>query len=64
MMAGERDRQDLMKEATSAFGAAGIPTTFRVIPRARHGEMGPHPEETMGAALDWCWDNARGNDAE
>jgi pimeloyl-ACP methyl ester carboxylesterase len=55
MMAGERDRQDLMKKGASDFRAAGIPATFQVIPGARHGEMGPHPEDTMGAALDWAW---------
>jgi pimeloyl-ACP methyl ester carboxylesterase len=59
MMAGARDRQDLMKEGASAFSAAGIPATFQVIAEARHGEMGPHPEQTMGAALDWAWEHAR-----
>ena len=59
MMAGERDRLDLMKQAASVYRAAGIPATFQAIPGARHGEMGPHPEETMGGALDWCWDNGR-----
>jgi predicted esterase len=60
MMAGERDRQDLMKQGASAFRAAGVPVTFQVIPQARHGEMGPHPEETMASVLDWCWKNSRG----
>jgi pimeloyl-ACP methyl ester carboxylesterase len=59
MMAGERDRLDLMKAGAAAFRAANIPATFQVIPEARHGEMGPHPEQTMGAALDWLWENDR-----
>jgi pimeloyl-ACP methyl ester carboxylesterase len=59
MMAGARDRLDLMKAGAAAFRAADIPSTFQVIPEARHGEMGPHPEETMGAALDWLWENDR-----
>jgi pimeloyl-ACP methyl ester carboxylesterase len=59
MMAGERDRLDLMKAGAAAFRAANIPATFQAIPEARHGEMGPHPERTMGAALDWLWDNDR-----
>jgi hypothetical protein len=37
---------------------AGVPATFQLIRGARHGELGVHPEETMGAALDWAWENA------
>lgn len=58
-MAGERDRRDLMRTGAEAFRAVGVPATFRVIPEARHGEMGPHPEQTMGAALDWLWENEK-----
>jgi predicted esterase len=58
-MAGERDRRDLMQSGANAFRAAGIPATFQLIPEARHGEMGPHPEQTMGAALDWLWGNQK-----
>jgi pimeloyl-ACP methyl ester carboxylesterase len=54
-MAGERDRQDLMKASARALGGASIPSTFMVIPEATHGAMGPTPEKTMGAALDWLW---------
>jgi len=53
MMAGERDRQDLMKKAARALSSAGIPSIYRVIPEATHGAMGPTPEKTMGEALDW-----------
>jgi pimeloyl-ACP methyl ester carboxylesterase len=59
MMAGERDRLDLMQTGAAAFRAANIPAIFQAIPEARHGEMGPHPEQTMGAALDWLWENDR-----
>lgn len=59
MMAGERDRLDLMKAGALAFRAADIPATFQAIPEARHGEMGPHPEQTMATALDWLWQNDR-----
>src|SRR5205085_1178971 len=45
-MAGERDRRDLMRAGAEAFRAAGVPATFQLIPEARHGEMGPHPEQT------------------
>ena len=34
----------------------GIRTIFQSIPEAKHGEMGPRPEETMGRALEWLWD--------
>jgi predicted esterase len=63
MMAGERDRQDQMKAGMRAFRAAGIPATFMVIPKATHGAMGPTPEETMGAALDWLWEHSRADRA-
>jgi predicted esterase len=59
MMAGARDRQDLMKAGTRSLLAAGVPTTFMVIPEASHGAMGPTPEKTMGEALDWLFERAR-----
>jgi len=55
MMAGERDRQDLMKQGAKALAKAGIPSTFMVIPEATHGAMGPTPEKTMGDALEWLF---------
>jgi predicted esterase len=55
MMAGELDRRDLMRQSTQALTASGVPATFMIIPRARHGDMGPTPEQTMGTALDWLW---------
>jgi predicted esterase len=59
MMAGERDRKDLMKTGTRALTAAGVPAVFQIIPEATHGAMGPVPEKTMGEALDWLWSNQR-----
>jgi len=53
MMAGERDRQDLMKTSERALRRIGVPVTFLLIPQATHGAMGPTPERTMGAALDF-----------
>lgn len=53
MVAGERDRQDLMKRGARAFSAAGIPSTFFELPEATHGEMGPDAERVMGRVLDW-----------
>jgi hypothetical protein len=55
MMAGEKDRQDLMKQGARALAKAGIPSTFMVIPEATHGAMGPTPEKTMGDALEWLF---------
>jgi predicted esterase len=59
MMAGERDRKDLMKTGARALTAAGVPAVFQIIPEATHGAMGPVPEKTMGEALDWLWSNQR-----
>lgn len=55
MMAGERDRQDLMKTGARRLAAAKIRSEFRIIPEATHGSMGPHPEQTMQEALDWVY---------
>jgi pimeloyl-ACP methyl ester carboxylesterase len=59
MMAGERDRQDQMKAGARALESAGVPATFIEIPEASHGAMGPAPEQTMGAALDWLFSRSR-----
>jgi pimeloyl-ACP methyl ester carboxylesterase len=55
MMAGERDRQDLMKQGARRLAGAKIRAEFRIIPEATHGSMGPHPERTMQEALDWVY---------
>ena len=51
MMAGERDRQDVMRQSQRALQRTGVPVTFLLIPEATHGAMGPTPERTMDAAL-------------
>lgn len=51
LMAGERDRRDLMKASERVLRASGVPAQFMLIPEATHGAMGPVPEQTMGAAL-------------
>jgi pimeloyl-ACP methyl ester carboxylesterase len=53
LIAGERDRQDLMKKGARAFDAAGIRSGFFVLPGARHGEMGPDSERVMDEVLEW-----------
>jgi predicted esterase len=58
-MAGERDRRDLMEASARVLSAASIPATFMIIPQATHGAMGPTPEKTMGAALDWLWEHRK-----
>jgi predicted esterase len=51
MMAGERDRQDLMRRSERALRQSGVPASFLLIPEATHGAMGPAPERTMGEAF-------------
>ncbi len=53
MMAGERDRRDLMRQSERALQYAGVPVKFLLIPEATHGAMGPTPERTMGEAFDF-----------
>jgi pimeloyl-ACP methyl ester carboxylesterase len=62
-MAGELDRQDLMKKGVGVLLAAGIPTTYMMIPQATHGAMGPTPEKTMGQSLDWLWEHQKPDDS-
>ena len=59
MMAGERDRQDLMKQSALAIIKAGIPSTFMILPEATHGAMGSAPEKSMSEALDWLFAHER-----
>lgn len=58
MMAGSRDRQDRMRAGERAFRAAGIPVTYRVLPDAAHGEMGPQAERVMGEVFEWLHQSA------
>lgn len=59
MIAGSKDRQDLMKTGARDLNASGIPSTFLILPGAKHGQMGSESERVMGEALDWLWENAR-----
>ena len=59
MMAGSRDRKDLMRSGLSAMRGAGIPATFIELPGASHGEMGTEPERVMGEALAWLFEHDR-----
>ncbi len=59
MIAGENDRRDLMETGARDLDASGIPSTFMILPGAKHGEMGPEGERVMGEALDWLWKNER-----
>jgi pimeloyl-ACP methyl ester carboxylesterase len=54
-MAGEFDRQGLMKKSAADLAAAGVPAAYFIIPRASHGSMGAAPETTFGTMLDWLW---------
>jgi predicted esterase len=53
MVAGERDRQDLMKKGARAFDAAGVRSKFFELPEAAHGQMGPASERVMREVLEW-----------
>lgn len=55
MMAGERDRQDLMRASARALTSTRVPATFMLIPKAAHGDLGLTPEQTMAQALDWLF---------
>lgn len=59
MIAGERDRQDLMQSGARELRASGIPSTFLILPGAKHGQMGPEAERVMTEAFDWLWANER-----
>lgn len=58
MMAGERDRQDLMRASERALQRSAVPVTFVLIPGATHGAMGPTPEQTMRSALEFLQSQA------
>lgn len=59
MMAGEFDRRDQMHRGVRSMVGHGVPSTFVLIPGARHGAMGNTPEQTMATALDWLWKNSK-----
>lgn len=59
MMAGDRDRRDLMQQSQRALQAGGVPALFLVMPDAPHGSLGREPEITMGRALAYLAEHPR-----
>lgn len=50
-LAGEKERQSMMKQGTRALESAGTPTRFWELPEATHGNYGPDGERIMNEAL-------------
>ena len=50
-LAGEKERQSMMKQGTRALETAGTPTRFWELPEATHGNYGPEGERIMNEAL-------------
>jgi pimeloyl-ACP methyl ester carboxylesterase len=53
LLAGQKDRQDLMKSGLLALEHAGKPAHFFELPGAEHGEFGPDGERVMGEAFEF-----------
>jgi pimeloyl-ACP methyl ester carboxylesterase len=51
MMAGDRDRRDVMQQSQRALRTTGVPALFLLMPEAPHGSLGRAPETTMAEAL-------------
>lgn len=51
LLAGERDRQDLMKTGEMLLKRAGKPVRFFLLPDAEHGHFGPEGDRVMGEAM-------------
>jgi pimeloyl-ACP methyl ester carboxylesterase len=51
MLAGSRDRKDLMRRGVFLMQQANIPSTFLELPGANHGQMGDDAERVMAEAL-------------
>lgn len=50
-LAGEREGQQLAKQATRALSQAGVPSEFLELTGASHGEYGPEGERIMSEAI-------------
>jgi pimeloyl-ACP methyl ester carboxylesterase len=50
-LAGEKERQSMMRQGTRALENAGTPTRFWELPEATHGNYGPDGERIMNEAL-------------
>lgn len=51
MLAGSRDRKDLMRHGVTSMQRANIPSMFLELPGAYHGQMGDEAERVMAEAL-------------
>lgn len=59
MMAGDRDRRDIMQQSQRALSASRVPALFLLMPEAPHGSLGRSPETTMGTALAYLAEHPR-----
>jgi len=59
MMAGDRDRRDIMQQSQRALTASRVPALFLLMPEATHGSLGREPETTMGTALAYLSEHPR-----
>jgi predicted esterase len=53
LIAGEHDRQDLMRRGATILQSAGVRSTFMELPAATHREMGPEGNRVISRALSW-----------
>ncbi len=53
LLAGQKDRQDLMKIGLQSLEHASKPARFFELPGAEHGEFGPEGERVMSEVLDF-----------
>lgn len=51
LLAGERDRRDLMMQGEASLRQAGKRVKFWLLPGAEHGDFGPQGNQVMGEAL-------------
>lgn len=51
MMAGDKDRRDIMQQSQRALTSTRVPALFLLMPDATHGSLGREPETTMATAL-------------
>jgi hypothetical protein len=58
VLAGEHDRRIYLKEGADALAATRVPTAFRILPGAGHGEYGPEGRRIMAESLAWLFATA------
>lgn len=59
-LAGDKDRQDLMKRGEKALQEAGKPVRYLVLPGAEHGEFGPDGGRVMREAVGFVLEPTQG----